>query len=196
MNAERTLYVRRAQLGDDIDQIYRWRAETVAWLARRHPGVDQWQAPYPRANLERWVERGETFMAAFHPGGPSIATVTSSSEGDPELWTPDELEVPARYVSKLNVTRALTGGRYGVGLMDWARTKAAVAGAEVVRIDVWTTNTALHDFYRQLGFEYVRTVPGVNSGALFEIRAEEVPHPVVELPDPFDGEAAVWAASA
>jgi ribosomal protein S18 acetylase RimI-like enzyme len=174
-----TLYLRRA-VPSDIDTIYEWRHETSAWLARTHD-TDQWSTPYPRANLERWVDRGETFMAALESAGRPIATITSSSEGDPDLWTPGELATPARYVSKANVVRQQAGRGIGTTLIAWTRSKAAEAGAEHVRIDVWSTNEKLHDFYRRLGFRHLRTVPGTNSGALFEAPAARVPGlPIVE----------------
>jgi hypothetical protein len=39
-----------------------------------------------------------------------------------------------------------------------------------MRMNVWSTNGRLHDYYRALGFKHVRTVdiPGRMSGALFE----------------------------
>jgi len=164
-----TLYVRRGRR-EDIDTIYEWRWATAAWLARTHD-TDQWSTPYPRANLENWVDRGETFMASLEPDGEPVATITSSSEGDPQLWTPEELTRPARYVSKANVTRAHAGRDIGATLFAWARHTAAEAGAEVVRIDVWSTNEKLQDLYRRRGFRYLRTVPNTNSGALFEMPA-------------------------
>lgn len=177
-----TLYIRRARR-EDIDTIYRWRHVTAAWLTRTH-GTDQWSNPYPRANLERWVDRGETFMVSLTPDGEPIATITSSSEGDPTLWTPAELEEPARYVSKVNVVRPHAGRDIGATLFAWARHTAAIAGVGLVRIDVWSTNEKLQDYYRRRGWRYLRTVPDVlpPSGALFEIDAEYMPGlPVVEM---------------
>jgi RimJ/RimL family protein N-acetyltransferase len=164
-----TLYVRRGRR-EDIDTIYEWRYDTAAWLARTH-GTDQWSTPYPREKIEWWVDRGETFMASLEPGGEPVATITSSTEGDPDLWTPDELAQPARYISKANVVRAQAGREIGITLFAWTRHTAALAGADRVRIDVWTTNEKLHDIYRRLGFRYLRTVPGTVSGALFEMPA-------------------------
>jgi ribosomal protein S18 acetylase RimI-like enzyme len=177
------LYLRRAT-HDDIDTYYRWRKETSAWLAEKY-GTDQWSTPYPREKLEHWVDRGEMWMASLEPGGEAIATITSSSEGDPELWTPEELAQPASYVSKANVVREHAGERIGEALIGWTRHIAADAGASVVRIDVWSTNTALHEYYRRIGFRHVRTVPATNSGALFEAQACRFPSlPVVVTPPP------------
>jgi ribosomal protein S18 acetylase RimI-like enzyme len=166
-----TLYVRKARR-EDIDTIYKWRYETAAWLAEKY-GTDQWSTEYPREKLEHWVDRGETYMVSLEPDGEPIATITSSSEGDPELWTPEELAEPARYVSKANVVREQAGRGIGATLLAWTRHKAAEEGAKCVRIDVWTTNTRLQAFYRQLGFEHLRTVPvtSTGSGALFEVTA-------------------------
>jgi ribosomal protein S18 acetylase RimI-like enzyme len=164
-----TLYVRKARR-EDIDTIYKWRHETAAWLAEKY-GTDQWSTDYPREKLEHWVDRGETFMVSLEPNGEPIATITSSSEGDPELWTAEELAEPARYVSKANVVRDQAGQGIGATLIEWTRHKAAEAGAKTVRIDVWSTNEQLQDFYRSRGFRYVRTLPDTNSGALFQTPA-------------------------
>jgi hypothetical protein len=102
-----TLYVRKARR-EDIDTTYKWRHETAAWLAEKY-GTDQWSTDYPREKLEHWVDRGENYMVSLEPDGEPIATITSSSEGDPELWTPEELAEPARYVSKANVVRDQAG---------------------------------------------------------------------------------------
>lgn len=177
-----TLFIRRAHR-EDIDTIYRWRHATAAWLTRTH-GTDQWSNPYPRANLERWVDRGETYMVSLSPEGDPVATITSSTEGDPALWTPAELEVPARYVSKVNVVRAHAGRDIGATLFAWARHTAALAGVELVRIDVWSTNEKLKDYYHRRGWQYLRTVPDIvpPSGALFEISAAKILGlPVVEM---------------
>jgi ribosomal protein S18 acetylase RimI-like enzyme len=171
-----TLYLRRAT-HEDIDTYYRWRKETADWLAATY-GTDQWSTPYPREKMEHWVDRGEMWMASLEPGGKPIATITSSTEGDPELWTPEELAEPAHYVSKANVVREHAGKHIGETLINWTRHKAAEEGVSVVRIDVWTTNTRLHEYYRRLGFRYARCVAGTNSGALFDIAAMHIP----ELP--------------
>jgi hypothetical protein len=61
--------------------------------------------------------------------------------------------------------------------MDWA---AAVArreyGAELIRIDVWTTNLTLHAYYEGLGFTHSLTAEGLSdypSQALFERQADQ-----------------------
>jgi ribosomal protein S18 acetylase RimI-like enzyme len=96
--------------------------------------------------------------------------------GNPRLWTPDELGVPARYLHKGNVDRAYGGRGIGTHLYDWARSRAARDGAEVVRLNVWTRNLRLHEYYLAQGMRLVRTVPGRPAGTLFEA-------PTVLLPD-------------
>jgi ribosomal protein S18 acetylase RimI-like enzyme len=173
-----TLYLRRAEL-DDVDTLLRWRRDLAEWIAAS-VGSDQWSTPYPREQLVMWVERGETVMASLNPGGEPVATITASTWADPALWTPEELRVPAWYLYKANVVREHAGKGIGRTLIAWARTSAAKAGARTVRCDVWSTNTRLQGYYRGLGFTYLRTVPGVNSGALFEITAAITPDlPVV-----------------
>jgi hypothetical protein len=62
--------------------------------------------------------------------------------------------------------------------------RAAKAGIGIIRIDVWSTNLALQDYYKHMGFQHIRTVPGVNSGALLVTPTRRTPDlPTVELDD-------------
>jgi GNAT superfamily N-acetyltransferase len=166
------LYLRTAVI-DDVDLIFQWRWETAAWLAAAY-GTDQWSTPYPRERIVGWVEQGATVMASLDPDGDPVATLTSSPDGDPALWTPAELAIPARYLFKANVTTPARGRGIGACLIAWAIGRAADAGAAVVRIDVWSTNGRLQDYYGRRGFRYLRTVGGTTSGALFEAPATHV----------------------
>lgn len=162
-----TLYLRHA-VDADLDTILAWRTRTAAWIAAAH-GSDQWQVPYPREVL---VERlPDTYMAMLAPSSEPVATITVSPWADPELWTQEELAMPARYLYKANVTREHAGTGIGRTLILWGIDRAAREGAKVVRCDVWSTNVALQDYYKRLGFRHIRTVSGTNSGALFEQQA-------------------------
>ena len=165
MNAA-DLHFRPAEISD-IDTIVKWRHETAQWLATEH-GSDQWSTEYPRWKLQEWVERGETWMISLTPDDDPIATLTLSSQGAPELWTPEELAEPALYLNKLNVVRTHAGEGIGSCLVQWSIDEAHKARAKL-RIDVWTTNNGLRRYYENLGFQYLRTVSNTVSGALYEI---------------------------
>jgi ribosomal protein S18 acetylase RimI-like enzyme len=164
------LYLRPAR-PEDVDTIFRWRRETAEWLAREK-GTDQWSTPYPREKVERWVERGETYMGSLEPDGEPIATITVTTEGDPALWTPEELAEPAYYINKVNVVREHAGKGIGKALIEWGIAQATEAGVPVVRIDVWTTNRELQEYYERMGFRHIRTDHRTVSGALLQRDAE------------------------
>ncbi len=188
------LYLRPARL-DDLDALARWRLEWADVVAARErsagvPLSGFWGREYPRWKQERWVERGRTFMASLDasPLALPIATVTLDDEPEPDtdLWTPQELKRPARYMSKLMRAPGGELGALGVGrlLVAWCRTEAARQGAEVVRGDVWTgywptnpggNNHALQQWYLRLGWRHVRTVSDVVSGWLMEASAVKDP---------------------
>jgi GNAT superfamily N-acetyltransferase len=73
---------------------------------------------------------------------------------------------------KLTVARAYAGRGLGVELLDWAGNRAAVNGAKWLRVDVWTTNSKLQQYYLDHGFTHVRTVvlPHNPSGASPRLR--------------------------
>lgn len=89
------------------------------------------------------------------------------------LWALDELAVPAWYVFKANTM--VRGQGVGRLLFQWAGHRA-VGIVDRLRIDVWSTNQKLQDYYRvQLDARYLRTVPDTVSGALFELDVHPVP---------------------
>jgi len=147
------------------------RAEASEWLGRL--GTDQWSRPFPdeesqTARLLAGILAGETWMV--RDGGDTVATITVNDYANPLLWTDSERAEPSRYVHKMTVRRSQAGTGLGGQLLDWAGDRAAAEGAKWLRLDAWTTNTALHAYYLRQGFESVRIVvrPDYPSGALFQ----------------------------
>ncbi|MFE7231188.1 GNAT family N-acetyltransferase [Streptomyces sp. NPDC057596] len=148
---------------EDVSKLLAFREEAAAWLSRL--GTDQWQRPYPAENLLATVEAGTVFM--LMDGDATAATITLTPQAEPGLWTEQELSEPSLFVNKLTVARTHAGQNLGRRLLDWAGGRGYRAGAKWIRLDAWTTNTALQMYYLRLGFEHVRTViegEAVNGG--------------------------------
>jgi GNAT superfamily N-acetyltransferase len=163
---------------EDVQLIMDMREEASSWLRDR--GVEQWREPWPThdAMADRIIgsiAAGETWMVRDRDH--TAATVALDSFADPRLWTPDECAEPARYLHRLIVRREYQG--LGRRILDWASARAAHAGANWVRIDVWTHNKPLHRYYLDARFTHVRTLDlnDYPSGALFQrpARAEDFP---------------------
>jgi len=153
--------IRRAERAD-MPAILDLIGSAAKWL-HAYKDTDQWARPWPDkasrdARVEQGIKDGLTWIAEDSPGALA-ATVTCREHGNDMLWTPDEQAEPAVYVSRLIVSRELAGHGIGAALIDWA----GVLGIELwharwIRVDVWTTNFALHDYYKSHGFEYLRTL--------------------------------------
>ncbi|GAA2250972.1 MULTISPECIES: GNAT family N-acetyltransferase [Kitasatospora] len=167
LSAPPPLYV-RAAVPADLDRLAALRTEAAAWIARQH-GSRQWSDPFDATRSLVWIERAATVVALLEPDGEPVATVTDRPTGSRLLWTPQELADPARYFSRFIVDRRYAGRGIGAHLTDWARWRAAGAGAELVRTNAWSDNAGLHAYYRAHGWQWVRTVTGNRSGALFEM---------------------------
>jgi GNAT superfamily N-acetyltransferase len=163
----------------DVEIIMEWRRERVAWLQSQ--GQDQWCIPLPRSAVAATVMAGQTWMV-WEVHEP-LATITLTAYGDfEELWKPDRdpeaLWYPqddpgdALYVSKMMVPGQHAGKDLGGEMLDWAGGRAFDAGLTWLRLDAWTTNTKLHEYYKSVGFKYVRTVPSRVSGACFQRPAQ------------------------
>ncbi|WP_372408841.1 GNAT family N-acetyltransferase [Streptomyces luteireticuli] len=148
---------------DDLAKLTAFRVEAAAWLSQR--GTDQWSRPYPASRLLAAIESGTVFMV--RDGETTAATVTLTPDAEEGLWTPEELREPSMFVNKLTVARTHAGQNLGGRLLDWAGDRAYRAGARWLRLDAWTTNGALQQYYLAQGFEHVRTVregAAVNGG--------------------------------
>jgi GNAT superfamily N-acetyltransferase len=164
------LYVRRAHGPHDVDVVAELWLEAASWL--RDQGSDQWQYPIKMENVTAAIDAGTCWIACQDDDRPA-ATITIDTNADPQLWT--TLDGPDRglYVHRLVVRSDLRGIGLGDRLLDWAGSKAEGVGREFLRLDAWTTNTRLHQYYLKRAFRLVRIVraPDVVSGALFERQA-------------------------
>jgi ribosomal protein S18 acetylase RimI-like enzyme len=177
------IYRIRPAVADDLPAIYDLIDSSAVWLQRcKH--TDQWARPWPDkprrdARVEQGIEDGLTWMVV-DTQGEVVATVTCRESGNDMLWTPAELAEPAAYVSRLIVRRDHAGHGIGAALIHWAGARAVDRwGASWIRVDVWTTNTALHQYYKGQGFEHLRTLQFKDyweypSAALFQKPTAEI----------------------
>ncbi len=139
----------------DLPRLLKFRTDASRWLSAL--GTDQWAKPFPASHILGSIRRGEVYLAKEHPEKDAAATITLDRDADPSLWTPDEVAQGALYVHKLAVDRAYAGTGLGTRLLDWAGDEAAQRGARWLRLDAWTTNSRLQEYYRAHGFTHVRT---------------------------------------
>lgn len=147
------LRIRRGTTGD-ADTIIGMIDEAADWL--RSKGTDQWAKPWPNRSardgrVRRGLRNGHTWIV--EAAGRPIATITYRPHGNRKLWTQKEDQTPAVYVSRLIVTRSAAGFGVGAAMIDWAAARAVHDWkAQWIRIDVWTTNVVLHNYYEKRGF--------------------------------------------
>jgi GNAT superfamily N-acetyltransferase len=134
--------------------------EAAAWLKTKD--TDQWAAPWPNrpardARVLRDLKLGRTWLAKGGHHAP-VATITCSPSGNRRLWTAEEQLESAVYVARLIVSRKCEGQGIGEALVNWAGERARRDWcAKWIRIDVWTTNEALHNYYEKRGFQRYTT---------------------------------------
>ncbi len=171
------LHVRPA-IASDMATILGFIDEAAGWLADK--GTDQWSRPWPDrkqrdARVQRGIADGCTWIV--DDGAVAIGTISCRPDGNSRLWTELERHEPSVYVSRLIVCRDYGGQGIGNELFDWAGKWAfAQYGAGWIRIDVWTTNAMLHDYYQKRGFEFIRKCDSVDypSAMLFQKATAEI----------------------
>lgn len=178
------LVLRRAG-AEDFAAVHSLLTEASRWLQEKK-STDQWAAPWPDANgrnerIAGAIGAGRTWIA--WDGARAAATLTTSPN-DHEIWPEARAREPAVYVRRIVVSRDFSGRGLGAQLLDWAGLRASRAyGALWVRVDVWTTNAELHEYYRTQGFGYCGLSPitGYPSAALFQKRIAEIGPPRIPL---------------
>ena len=102
------------------------------------------------------------------------ATITITTRRNNAVWAKPactaDLAERAVFVHRLITSRKYAGLGLGAELIDWAGLRGCREyGAKWIRIDVWRTNTGLHDYYKSKGFKPCGTCadPDYPSGALF-----------------------------
>jgi len=166
----------------DLPRLLKFRTDAANWLHAK--GTDQWASPFPAGHILASIRRGEVYMIRKSARSDAVATITLDHDADPRLWTPAEIAEPALYVHKLAVDRACAGAGLGAMLLEGAGVQAIREGAHWLRLDAWTTNRRLQEYYLGEGFAHVRTVddPDVVSGWTAQRPAAHQAHP--EAPHP------------
>ncbi len=159
------LYVRRARLSD-LPVINGMISDAKARL--RQLGTDQWSTDWVDKKGRKRTDRvinsiieGKTWICVLVlltqalPKVVPVATVTIEETTDPVLWHDLVTEEEAAVcLHRLVTAEGFSGLHIGSSLIDWAGKRGMREySARSIRIDVWTTNEALHNYYEKQGFE-------------------------------------------
>ena len=146
----------------DLDAVCWLVREAADWL-RTSKDTDQWSKPWPdrAGHLERILNdliKGKTWLVWDDTTAAATITVDTKEpldQNEQPIWPVYERREPALYMRRIVVSRSYSGIGLGAALLDWA---AEVAKrdhkATLIRIDVWTTNLALHAYYE--GQRFIR----------------------------------------
>lgn len=159
---------------EERDVILELHGDAVRWL--RGKDTDQWAKPWPdeeRRNerIEQDLLEGKTWLVWDDTAAAGTITIDPA---DNEVWPAEKRSENAIYVRRVIVRRRYAGIGLGARLLDWAADVGVRKHeARLIRIDVWTTNTELHDYYRKQGFTLSEfrdpdDLPDYPSRALFQ----------------------------
>lgn len=182
------LALRRAR-AEHLEAVIGLVEDAAAWLQAQ--GTDQWVRPWPtRPGRDRRIltdlQAGRTWIG-WDDRTPA-ATITVSP--CPDTAWPDEFgSDAAAYLHRLVVGRPFSHVGLGGQVIDWAAwTARCDHDALWIRLNAWTTNHRLHDYYRKQGFEYcgLAADDGCPSGAMFQRSTQNAkpPEPVLFWEDP------------
>ncbi len=166
----------------DLDKVVGLVREAADWLGSRR--IDQWQKPWPdragqRERILNDLFKGKTWLV--RDGKTTVATITIDTDEplDAEerpVWPTEQDRRAVLYVRRVIVSRRYARLGLGAALLDWAADVAKRDhGAELIRIDVRTTNVKLHAYYEGQRFTRCPDPKGLGdypSQALFQRRVD------------------------
>jgi GNAT superfamily N-acetyltransferase len=147
----------------DLPVVLEFIDEAKLWLPGKF--TDQWSKDWAddkghkrSDRAEASLTQGTTWIATvtYKSVTWAVATVTIEPRGNPLVWDrPGDLDDSAVYLSRLVVARRFAGLKIGSAVLNWACDYARHRyQAQLVRIDVWTRNFALHKYYREQNFRW------------------------------------------
>jgi GNAT superfamily N-acetyltransferase len=153
----------------DLDSLVVLYESVRQWLIGR--GLDQWKnntSNRIRDRIQDSIQDRCCFVA--EDNGEIVGSITVDTFADPEFWHDDDCPEDALYAHRMVVNRQESGQKVGEQLLRWAEQLAKQRGKRWLRLDAWRTNTRLHQYYSEQGFDLVRIVElgHRGSGALFQ----------------------------
>ena len=170
----------------DLDAVLGLIKEASDWLGRKK--TDQWEKPWPTreerdARVLAGLKNEKTWIV--WDGDQAAATVTIAAKANRAVWSKPgcecKLEEKAVYAHRLITARKYAGSGLGAELIDWAGLRGRRKNrARWIRIDVWSSNVALHNYYLNSGFKRCGSCddPDYPSDALFQKPVSVISKPV------------------
>jgi GNAT superfamily N-acetyltransferase len=158
----------RLAAAEHVETVAELWVRAAAWL--KSIGTDQWQYPVRLAAIREVIE-GQNCWLVTDSDDRVVGTVTVAEFGRFDGgWQSSDQPDLALYVHRLVIAEVARRQELGSAILDWASQRAKLQGKNWLRLDAWTSNEALHQYYLDQGFRLVRTIhaTGVVSGVLFE----------------------------
>jgi GNAT superfamily N-acetyltransferase len=151
----------RLAVPGDLEEVRELIREAANWL-RASKDTDQWENPWPdqagqRERILNDLIKGKTWLVWDGPGVAATITVDTEEPldlNDQAVWPGHHDRESVLYVRRVIVSRRYAGSGLGAALLDWAADHARKNHqAKLIRVDVWTTNHELHDYYKRQEFK-------------------------------------------
>ena len=94
-----------------------------------------------------------------------IANIFSVAYADPMLWL-EKSNDPAMYIHRIVTNPDFRGRGYVPAITEWAKEHAREKNLRFVRMDTWSDNQKLLDYYQNCSFKFVGTVEPAESDTL------------------------------
>ena len=144
---------------EDIDTIFGLYDDAVAF--QKTVFYKQWQG-FDRLLVEKEVSENRQWKIVVDG---SVACIFAITFNDPLIWKEKDQD-PAIYIHRIVTNPKFRGGAYVKEIVKWAKQYARSIDKKFVRMDTWSDNEKLREYYTSCGFQYLGITVMENTGGL------------------------------
>lgn len=144
---------------DDFETIFELYAAAIAH--QKAVSHLHW-LPFERSLVEAEIAEGRQWKILVEG---QIACIFVTAYADPDIWG-EKGSAPAVYLHRIVTDPRFRGRQFVVEIMRWAKIHGQGMGKKFVRMDTWSDNLRLKEYYTQSGFQFLDIVRPANPAAL------------------------------
>jgi GNAT superfamily N-acetyltransferase len=135
----------------DIDMIYRFYDDAISYqkkMFNRH-----WLG-FDRSLIETEIQENRQWKVMIND---EVACIFAITFNDATLWKEKDQQ-PSLYLHRIVTLAQFRGAGFVKSIIEWAKQYGKDTDKEFVRLDTWSDNKKLVDYYMSSGFRFIETV--------------------------------------
>ena len=144
---------------EDLDEIFKLYDAAIEY--QKKVSAQSWQ-PFEREFIEQEIAEKRHWKITIDD---RIACIFSTSFDDFLIWQ-EKNNAESIYLHRVAVNPDFRDIKFFPKIVEWLRKYAKNLDKKYIRMDTWSDNQKLFDYYKRLGFDFLGLMPLINSADL------------------------------